>query len=528
MEYQDIQIWEVLAGLGLFLFGMFMMEESLKNLAGRTFKKFLRKHTNNSVKAVFSGTLITGALQSSSMVALLVMSFAGAGIIGLKNGIGIILGANLGTTMTGWIVSWLGFKLDLGAVILPFIAIGGLGIIFLKSEKLSNLSKLLMGFSFIFLGLNYMKNGFAEFAEHIDFSFITDKHPLLFVAFGVLLSASIQSSSASMMIFLSSLAAGVITLNQGFYLVIGGDLGTTITAIIGTINANSIKKKVGWSQVLFNVFNVMLALSFVKGYAYLIKDILKIQEDLFALVVFHSIMNLVGIILLLPFLNQFAKLLNKVISSKEKKIAKKIELADSKETHAGIAALEQECVDFIQKAIALNQHFLKLVTQTQTVDEVYFNLKQYETEIVRFYVALQQNQLSEEEANRINQLVASFRNATLSSKDLKDIKHNLDDLNKSAEDQFFSLYKEVKKNQKQFYSELIALIEHFSVSSYIDIEQLNQIQTGYYQDEVAEIYELIKESKESETDIPSLLNMVREINNSNESLLRAVNNLIAK
>ena len=215
------------------------------------------------------------------MVALLVMSFAGAGIIGLKNGIGIILGANLGTTMTGWIVSWLGFKLDLGAIILPFIAIGGLGIIFLKSEKLSNLSKLLMGFSFIFLGLNYMKNGFAEFAEHIDFSFITDKHPLLFVAFGILLSASIQSSSAAMMIFLSSLAAGVITLNQGFYLVIGSDLGTTITAIIGTINANSIKKKVGWSQVFFNVFNTILALSFIKGYSYVIKDVFTIREDLF-------------------------------------------------------------------------------------------------------------------------------------------------------------------------------------------------------------------------------------------------------
>ncbi len=528
MEYQDIQIWEVLAGLGLFLFGMFMMEESLKNLAGRTFKKFLRKHTNNSVKAVFSGTLITGALQSSSMVALLVMSFAGAGIIGLKNGIGIILGANLGTTMTGWIVSWLGFKLDLGAVILPFIAIGGLGIIFLKSEKLSNLSKLLMGFSFIFLGLNYMKNGFAEFAEHIDFSFITDKHPLLFVAFGILLSASIQSSSAAMMIFLSSLAAGVITLNQGFYLVIGSDLGTTITAIIGTINANSIKKKVVWSQVFFNVFNVILALSFIKGYSYVIKDIFIIREDLFALVVFHSMMNLVGIILLLPFLKQFAQLLDKVISPKEKRMAKKLELASSKETHAGIAALEQECVVFIQKAIALNQQFLQLIKQNKTVDEVYFNLKQYETEIVRFYVELQQNELSEEEANRINQLVASFRNATLSSKDLKDIKHNLDDLNKTAGDKFFSLYKKIKKNQQQFYNELIALTEHFSVSSYADIEQLNLIQSGYYQNEVAMIYELIKESKEPETDIPSLLNMVREINNSNESMLRAMNNLIAK
>jgi len=239
-------------------------------------------------------------------------------------------------------------------------------------------------------------------------------------------------------------------------------------------------------------------------------------------------MNLVGIILLLPFLNQFAKLLDKIISPVEKKLAKKLELANSNETHAGIVALEQECVVFIQKAIALNQQFLQLTEQNKTVNEVYFNLKQYEVEIVRFYVELQQNELSEEEANRINQLVASFRNATLSSKDLKDVKHNLDDLNKEAADQFFSLYKKVKKNQKQFYNELIALTEHFSVSSNADIEQLNQIQSGYYQDEVATIYELIKESKESETDIPSLLNMVREINNSNESMLRAVNNLIAK
>src|SRR5690606_21541746 len=210
----------------------------------------------------------------------------------------------------------------------------------------------------------------------------------------------------------------------------------------------------------------------------------------FALVIFHSMMNLVGIILLLPFLNQFAKLLDKIISPAEKKLAKKLMLADSKETLAGIAALEQECIDFIQKAIALNQQFLQLTEQNKTVNEVYFNLKQYEVEIVRFYVELQQNELSEEEANRINQLIASFRNATLSSKDLKDIKHNLDDLNKAAVDQFYSLYKKIKKNQQQFYNELMALIEHFSVSSNADIEQLNQVQSGYYQDEVATIYEL--------------------------------------
>jgi phosphate:Na+ symporter len=124
------------------------------------FQKFLRKHTKNRIKAVFAGTLVTAILQSSSMVSLLVMSFAGAGIIGLKNGIGMILGTNLGTTVTGWLVSLIGFKLDIGSFIMPFLAVGGLGIIFFKSEKLSQISKFLMGFSFMFLGLNYMKNGF--------------------------------------------------------------------------------------------------------------------------------------------------------------------------------------------------------------------------------------------------------------------------------------------------------------------------------------------------------------------------------
>ncbi len=528
MEFSNIQIWEALAGLGLFLFGMFMMEESLKELAGRSFKKFLRKHTNNSVKAVFSGTLITAVLQSSSMVALLVMSFAGAGIIGLKNGIGIILGANLGTTFTGWIVSLLGFKLDIGAVILPFIAIGGLGIIFFKSEKLSNISKMIMGFSFMFLGLDYMKDGFALFAQQMDLSFINNQPGILFVLFGVLLTASIQSSSAAIMIFLSSLSAGVITLEQGFYLVIGGDLGTTITALLGTINGNTIKKKVGWSQVMFNVFNVSLALVLLKGYSYIIFELLSITDQLFGLVIFHSIMNLVGILFLLPFLNQFAKLLDKLIVLKEKHLATKLMLANATDAHSGIEALQKECVVFIEKAIHLNRQYLKIVQEDKTTNDLYFNLKEHESEIVAFYVELQKNELTEQEASIINRLVASFRNATLSSKDLKDIKHNLDELNKSAADKFYHLYKKIKHNQEKFYNELSAIISHFSYSSATDIEQLNQIQSSYYQDEVATIYMLIKDNKDAETDIPTLLNMVREVNNSNESLLRAVNNLVNK
>jgi len=527
MSIQDIQIWPLLAGLGLFLFGMFMMEESLKRLAGRSFKLFLRKHTNNSVKAAMSGALVTAILQSSSMVSLLVMSFAGAGIIGLKNGIGIVLGANLGTTLTGWLVSIIGFKLDIEAFILPFLAVGGLGIIFLKSEKLSNISKLLMGFSFMFLGLNYMKNGFAEFAQHIDFSFISDRNPILFVFFGVLLSAAIQSSSAAMMIFLSSLAAGVITLNQGFYLVIGSDLGTTITAIIGTINGNSLKKKIGWSQFTFNAFNVILALLIMGWYNFFITNILNITDDLIALVVFHSLFNLTGIILLLPFLNQFTALLDKFIIGKEDKLAKHLMLANPKESHAAKDALEKESTVFLKKAITVNRLYFNIDTDTKkSANDVYFELKSYESEVVNFYIQLLQNELLPDEVSKINNMVASIRNATLSAKDLKDIKHNLDDLNNSANNELFNFYKEIKINQQKFYSDLIQIIEHANVSSFSDVEGLNTEQLTNYQNEVDLLYKMFSSNKNIESDLPSLLNMIREINNSNESLLRAVNHLI--
>ena len=146
---EGIKIWVLLAGLALFMFGMRMLEESLRNLAGRSFKKFLRKYTENRIEAVGSGMLVTMVIQSSSMVTLLVMSFAGAGLIGLQNGIGMIMGANLGTTVTGWIVTILGFKLDIGSVILPIVAIGGLGSVFIKKDKPHYLSRFLLGFSFL-------------------------------------------------------------------------------------------------------------------------------------------------------------------------------------------------------------------------------------------------------------------------------------------------------------------------------------------------------------------------------------------
>lgn len=527
MNFQEIQIWALLAGLGLFRFGMFMMEEALRSLAGRSFKKFLRKQTGNPAKAVISGALVTAVLQSSTMVSLLVMSFAGAGIIGLKNGIGMILGANLGSTATGWLVSLIGFKLNIGDAILPFLATGGLGILFLKSEKLINICKVIMGFSLMFLGLNYMKGGFETFAAHIDFSFLANKSPLLFLIFGMLLAASIQSSAAAIMIFLSSLAAGVITFDKALYLVIGADLGTTITAIISTINANSIKKKVGWSQFIFNVFTTCMTLVLMKFYLYIINDVLKISDPLIALVTFHSILNLAGIIFMFPFLKQFTLLIDKYIAGREVSLAKNIILVNPAESHAALEALNKEINEFLECAITVLHNFFHLPYSNgrQGNPFTYTELKNYENEIVNFYIKVQQTSLNEDEVSKINRVIASIRNATLSAKDIKDIKHNLDELYNSPHDDLYAFYQTVRENQKLFYNEIQEMIRNPAILKLEELTRLKELHKSFYQSESQGIYRLFTEKKHHEVVIPNLLNMIREINESNEAIIRSLNYL---
>ena len=190
--WEQFDIWKFIAGLGLFLFGMFMLEEGIKALSGRAFKKFLRKHTKNKIKAILSGTFITAIVQSSSVVSLMTLAFVGAGVIKLTNAIGIILGSNLGTTMTGWVVATLGFKLDIESFALPCIGIGGLGLIFLaRSDRFSNISKLVVGFGFLFLGLNYMKLSISDLAETFDIGMYADYSLIVFAMIGLVLTAII-------------------------------------------------------------------------------------------------------------------------------------------------------------------------------------------------------------------------------------------------------------------------------------------------------------------------------------------------
>jgi phosphate:Na+ symporter len=203
--FASIDIWKMLAGVAIFLLGIKFLEESLQELAGRRFKLFLKRQTENKIKAITGGAVVTAVLQSSSVVSLMVLAFVGAGIIHMQNALAIILGANLGTTVSNWIVALVGFKVNIENIALPVTGLAGLGyVIFNKSSPLYNWSRFLFGFSFLFVGLGYIKTGIGDIVQQVDLTQYENSPIIVFFLVGFIITTIIQSSSATMAITLSA------------------------------------------------------------------------------------------------------------------------------------------------------------------------------------------------------------------------------------------------------------------------------------------------------------------------------------
>ena len=242
------------AGLGVFLYGMHQLENGLKALSSESFKALLRKSTGNPLSSVAGGIVTTMILQSSSMVGLIMMAFVGAGVIPLVNAVGVVMGANLGTTFTGWVVATLGFKLKLAQIAIPAIGIGGLMAVALEQRQtLKSWAELIMGLGLLLFGLDIMKDSMEALAQRFDIAVLQGYHAIVYLLVGVLFSAVIQSSSAAMMITLSALHAGIVPLEAAAALVVGADLGTTSTMILGSLSGSAVKKQLALAHVLFNL-----------------------------------------------------------------------------------------------------------------------------------------------------------------------------------------------------------------------------------------------------------------------------------
>lgn len=263
-----IQIFTLIGALGMFLYGMNLMSSGLQKAAGDRMRNFLGAMTSNTFKGVMTGVGITGVIQSSSATTVMVVGFVNAGLLTLTQAIGVIMGANIGTTVTAWLVSWLGFKMDISTLAVPLMAIGFVMSI-AKKEKYKNISEFIVGFALLFLGLALMKDSVPDLREMPEvLSFITEwtgygfGSVIIFLVFGTVLTLVLQSSSATMALTLIMLSMGWLPFEMAAAMVLGENIGTTITANIAAAVGNTNARRAALAHTLFNVFGVIWALLF--------------------------------------------------------------------------------------------------------------------------------------------------------------------------------------------------------------------------------------------------------------------------
>lgn len=480
---EHFDTWKFLGGLGIFLFAMFSLEKSVKELAGRSFKKFIRTQTRTRIRSILTGTVVTGVLQSSSAVSLMVLAFVGAGIMAMENAIGVILGSNIGTTLTGWIVATVGFKLNIEAFSLVFIGIGGLIIIFLsKSERFSNISTLLVSFGFLFMGLGFMKDSVESLTQSISINDIPDYGILFYVLVGTILTAAIQSSSASLAIVLTGINANLITFESAAAFVIGANIGTTATILLGGIRATQIKKRVAFSHLIFNVFSAILGLALLWPLIYLIELFIdSIHENaVVGIALFHTLFNVIGVIAFYPFIRAFTKWLSTIIPDKKMAKTKYIDRLSPHVFDAAMHGINLEIKHLTELVIDHN----KLVVNTSNNNESLLNqkyeaIKVLQAEIFAFASEVQTEDINEEEGLKLVHLLHSAREVLNAAKTLRDVRHNL--VNFGNED-------------NEYLQELIQNYElHFSKTSDRIMELLHEENHAFVAESLASILQKLKE-----------------------------------
>lgn len=309
---------ETTGGLGLFLLGMIIMTDGLRSLAGHTIRNVLIRFTHTPLTGAITGATTTAILQSSSATTVAAIGFVGAGLITFSSALGIIFGANIGTTITGWIVVLLGFKFKLGTLMLPVILIGVLLRLF-GNERLSRIGYTLAGFGLIFIGITYMQQGMSGFQSSFlpaAFSVDTLQSKMQLLVIGIMFTVITQSSSAGVAVAITALHADTIHFQQAAILVVGMDIGTTVTAAIATIGGSIESRRTGFSHVIYNLITGTGAFLFIPVYIYLwtliSADALSLHSET-ALVAFHTLFNILGVIIVLPFTKNFALFMQRII-----------------------------------------------------------------------------------------------------------------------------------------------------------------------------------------------------------------------
>ncbi|HNS99012.1 MAG TPA: Na/Pi cotransporter family protein [Polyangiaceae bacterium] len=435
-------ILTVLGSLGVFLLGMKLISEALQKVAGERLKSLLAKMTSNRFSGVLTGLAVTGVLQSSSATTVIVVSFVSAGLFTLTQAISVIMGANIGTTVTGWIVALVGFKMEITLFALPAIAFG-VFMSFMKHVKIKLWGEVLVGFGILFLGLSLMKDSIPTISNPEQLAWL--KHfsggglwsTLAFVLFGTVITAILQSSSATMTMTLTLAAMGWLPYSAAAALVLGENIGTTATANLAAIGAPPVAKRAALAHLFFNVFGVIWAVALMNIYWLPMVDWLvpgdptvdfnTIQGDPAALALAagvvsthlaaaHTLFNVTNTAIMLPFVRQLERLVTRIVPETDDEAPARARFLDP--SRIGSAEINVVQVSkAMQHMISLVRNMLKdafyivahphddlgkMVEKTLGIER---EVDQLEQEVLSYLAALGQMPVSEATSRKLSDLV---------------------------------------------------------------------------------------------------------------------------
>jgi len=446
---------EIGAGVAILLFGMIGLENGFKTFAEGPLRRMLHKITDKFYKSILVGTVSTAILQSSSLISVIAISFISAGLLSLISGIGIIFGANIGTTATSWLVAIFGLKLKIAALAMPMLVFG-IVLTFQKSQSMKGIGNILAGMGFLFLGIHYMKEGFDAFKDTISLSdYAMEGFPglMVFAGLGIMATVILQSSSATMAIILTALMTSQVTYYNALALAVGANIGTTVTAILGASASNAAGKRLAVAHLVFNMVTALIALVFINPIASLVDvtaDLVGIAPEDYTLklATFHTIFNLIGIIAMYPAARPLANWLNKHVKDKTvKDVDKPLYLSDSSLMYpqSAIGALYKETMHLFSNTFEVISHSLSLhrsdvlskskmrqIIKTSNkiihvqIDDFYLHkIKTIYSKIIEFATLAQQLDLGSEDINAIHNIKKANQNFVEIVKDLKDLQPNM-------------------------------------------------------------------------------------------------------
>ena len=444
----------IVAGVAVFIIGMQFMEDGFKFFSGGILEKLIANSTNTNSKAIFLGITATAILQSSSLIAIIVISFLSAKIISLAGALGVVFGSAVGTTATTWIVSTLGVKIDIAAFALPMIIFGVI-FRFYKNRNFQGVGNILLGLGFVFLGIGYMKDGFEDLKQGIDLAqFAIDGYAgiIVYTLIGAFATVIIQSSSATMALTVTALVTGQIVYINAMAIAVGANIGTATTAALGAMVSNANSKRMAVGLFIFKGITAVITLAslyLMIDFVDYISKYLGIKSDDWAmkLAVFHTLFNLVGLIVFSFFIPKLVIFLKKLfVEDKDSYISKPkfldmevvaVPFAALKATRKETIHLYDNASEVLSHAIMLHRHryigksnISKIVKESSdiidlNIDEFYESrIKSLYSDIID-YSTYFINELDDEKRSYLNDLRNACRDIAESVKNTKELQKNI-------------------------------------------------------------------------------------------------------